>query len=139
LRTLAPALAELLFAYLEENPLPADVLVPVPLHHRRLRERGYNQSALLAGRLGRLSDLPVVVNGLARHRYTSPQARSADIGERHMNVADSFSCRDLRFQGKRVLLVDDVSTSGATLNACAAVLKASGAVSVWGLVLALEL
>lgn len=139
LRALAPAMAGWLYDYLVENPVAADVLVPVPLHHKRLRDRGYNQSALLAGELGRLSGLPVAADGLVRHLYAAPQARSAGVSERQRNVADAFTCPDRRFDGQRVLLIDDVSTSGATLNACAGALRSAGAVQVWGLVVALEL
>jgi ComF family protein len=139
LRALASLLAGWLYDYLVAKPLPADVLVPVPLHRKRLRDRGYNQSALLAKELGRLSGLPVVVDNLVRRRYAVPQARSAGIAERQRNVAAAFACPDGRFRGKQVLLIDDVSTSGATLDACAGVLKDSGAATVWGLVIALEL
>jgi len=139
LRMLAPAMAGLLNDYLTENPLPGDVVVPVPLHRKRLRERGYNQSALLAGELGRLRELPVIENCLVRRSYTPPQARSAGVGERQKNVENAFACLDSRLKNKKVVLIDDVSTSGATLNAGAKALKASGAASVWGLVLALEL
>jgi ComF family protein len=139
LRALVPSLAKLLHDYLVEKPVPGNVLVPVPLHPKRWRERGYNQSALLARELGRLSGLPVVPDCLVRHSYAPPQARSAGVSERHKNVANAFTCLDGRFQGKQVLLIDDVSTSGATLNACAGVLKSAGAATVWGLVMALEL
>ncbi|MCK4273294.1 MAG: ComF family protein [Dehalococcoidales bacterium] len=139
LRALASSLAEFLRDYLVENPVTGDVLVPVPLHRRRYRERGYNQSALLARELGRLSGLPVVENCLIRHGYALPQARSASVGERRDNVADTFACRDGQLRGREVILVDDVSTSGATLDACAGMLKSAGAVAVWGLVIALEL
>jgi len=122
-----------------ENPVPGNVLVPVPLHRKRYRERGYNQTALLARELGRLGGLKVVDDCLVRHSYALPQARSASVGERHDNVADAFACRHGQLQGKEVILVDDVSTSGATLNTCAGVLKSAGAAAVWGLVIALEL
>lgn len=112
--------------------------MPVPLHRQRLRERGYNQSRLLAEGLGRLNDLPVVVDCLVRQKHTPPQARTSTVEERRDNVVDVFACRDDRLRGKQVLLIDDVATSGATLDACAAVLKASGAVSVWALTLARE-
>jgi len=125
--------------YLVSNPVPGEVLVPVPLHQKRLRERGYNQSCLLAQQLGRLGHLPVVDDCLIRQRHAPPQARTATVNERRSNVADAFSCRDLRLEGKQVLLIDDVSTSGATLDACARALKGAGAVSVWGLVLAREI
>ena len=139
LRALAPLLAGLLYEYLVANPLPADCLVPVPLHRKRLRERGYNQSALLAEELGRRCRLPVASNGLLRLHYTAPQARSAGVGERQQNVAGAFTCPSGRFRDRRVLLIDDVSTSGATLIACAGALKAAGAAQVWGLTLAREL
>ncbi len=139
LRALAISLAGLMHNYLAENPVPGDVLVPVPVHTRRLRERGYNQSALLARELGRLSGITLVEDCVVRQRYTPPQARSAGINERRNNVSDAFACRDGRLHGKQIILIDDVSTSGATLNACAVALKAAGAATVWGLVIALEL
>jgi len=139
LRALAVPLAKLLYDYIVRNPLPGEVLVPVPLHQKRWRERGYNQSSLLAKELGKLSGLPVVADCLIRQSYTSTQAKSASVSERRKNVANAFTCLDGRLHSKRILLIDDVSTSGATLDACAGVLKSVGATSVWGLVLALEL
>lgn len=138
LRALAGLLGWLLNDYLLGNPVPGDVLVPVPLHPRRLRERGYNQSLLLAKELGRLAGLPVVDDCLVRERYSLPQARTSSVGERRGNVVGAFVCRH-RLEGRQVLLIDDVSTSGATLDACARALKAAGAASVWGLVLAREI
>ncbi len=139
LRALAAPLAGLLYDYLTTNPLPAGVLVPVPLHQKRLRERGYNQSSLLAQELSKLTGLPLVDNCLIRQRHAPPQARTSTVDERRSNVADAFTCRDHRLRDKQVLLIDDVSTSGATLDACAAALKAAGATSIWGLVLAREI
>ena len=131
-------LAQLLRDYLN-NPMPAEILVPVPMHPKRLRERGYNQSGLLARELGRLTNLPVVDDCLIRQRHAPPQARTSNVDERRSNIADAFTCRDHRLRDKQVLLIDDVATSGATLDACAAALKASGAISVWGLVMAREI
>ena len=139
LRALAAPLAGTLREYLIDNPLDADVLVPVPLHRKRLRERGYNQAELLAQELGKLINMQVVTDVLIRLKPTPPQARMSTMEERKRNIADSFACRDGRLRGKRVLLLDDVSTSGSTLDACAAVLKANGASSVWGLVMAREI
>ena len=138
LRALAMPLAKLLQDYLATNPMPGEVLVPVPLHQKRVRERGYNQSSLLAKELGKLTSLPVVDDCLIRQRHAPPQAKTSTVDERRSNVANAFTCRDLRLQDKQVLLIDDVSTSGATLDACAAALKAAGASSVWGLTLARE-
>jgi len=139
LRALAVPLAKLLQDYLTTDPVPAEVLVPVPLHRKRLRERGYNQSSLLAQQLGKLADLPIVDDCLIRQRHAPPQARTATVEERQSHVTDAFACRDHRLRDKQVLLIDDVSTSGATLDACAAALKAGGATSVWGLVMAREI
>jgi len=139
LRALAAPLAKLLHEYLVTNPVPGDVLVPVPLHRKRMRERGYNQSGLLAHELGKLISLAVLDDCLIRQQHSSPQARTASVGERQSNVTGAFTCRDGRLRGKKVLLIDDVSTSGATLNACAGVLKSAGATSVWGLVMAEEI
>jgi competence protein ComFC len=139
LRALATPLAGLLQAYLAASPIPGGILVPVPMHPKRLRERGYNQSSLLAKALGQLSDLTVVTDCLIRERYTPPQARTASQAERQHNVAHAFTCRDQRLHDQTVLLIDDVATSGATVDACAAALKSAGATSVWALVLAREI
>ena len=138
LRALAVPLAKLLQDYLTTSHVPGEALVPVPLHQKRLRQRGYNQSCLLAQELGKLVNLPVIDDCLVRLRHTPPQARTSTVDERRSNAAGAFTCRDHRLQDKQVLLVDDVSTSGATLNACAAAIKATGASSVWGLALARE-
>jgi ComF family protein len=139
LRAIAGLFARLLNDYLTANPIPGEVLVAVPLHPKRLRERGYNQSQLLARELAKLSRLPLVDDCLIRERHSPPQARTANVDERRRNVADAFACRDTRLKGKAVLLIDDVSTSGATLDGCARALKKGGATSVWGLVLAREI
>lgn len=138
LRALVRPLAGLMADYYLSTPLPGEALVPVPLHPRRLRERGYNQSALLARELGKLIGLPVVETCLTRSRYASPQARSGAVSERRANVRGAFIA-DGQLGHKKVLLVDDVSTSGATLDACAAALKLAGADQVWGLTLAREI
>jgi competence protein ComFC len=139
LRALSVPLAGLMSEYLIDNPVRGDVLIPVPLHPKRLRERGYNQSALLAEELGKLVNLPVDKDSLVRERFTLPQAKTASVEERRHNVIGMFACKEDRLAGKNVLLIDDVSTSGATLDACALVLKRAGALSVWGLTLAKEI
>jgi ComF family protein len=139
LKAISPRLAELLADYLKENPLPGEALVGVPLHPRRLRERGYNQSSLIATELGRRIGLPVIEDCLIRVKQAQPQVKAADVEERRRNVADAFVCRDERVSGKQIILIDDVCTSGATLESCAAALKNKGAKSVWGLTLAREI
>jgi ComF family protein len=139
LRSLAKPLAALMMDYFTIHDLPADVLIPVPLHPRRLRERGYNQSALLAKELGKLSSIRVIENALIRHKYALPQARTLSVEERRANMVGAFMCRAEFIRNRQVLLIDDVSTSAATLDACAAALKQGGANTVWGLVIAREL
>jgi ComF family protein len=138
LRSLARPLAAMLAEYLTHHPLPAELLVPVPLHPRRLRQRGYNQSHLLAQELGRALGLRVASDSLVRTLDTPPQARTQSLSERRRNMAAAFTCRQDGVRGKSLLLIDDVATSGATLNACAAALKRAGAAQVWGLTLARE-
>ncbi len=110
----------------------ADVLVPVPLHRRRLFERRYNQAVLLAAELSRLSGVAVLRDGLVRTRATASLGdRSA--ADRAQEVADAFAVRPGReaaLQGQTALLIDDVMTSGATANACTAVLLQAGASAV---------
>lgn len=108
----------------------ADILVPVPVHWRRLIARRYDQAALLAQRLGRLSGRRVVPDVLRRTRATVPLGDKG-AAERAALVADAFSvARPARVAGQRVLLVDDVMTSGATAEACARALLAAGAARV---------
>jgi ComF family protein len=139
LKILAGPLAGLISDYLDGNPLQGDVLVPVPLHPRRLRERGYNQSELLARELSKLTGLPVINDCLIRQKFVLPQAQTHSVQERKRNVKQAFVCKNNTLEHKQVLLIDDVSTSGATLDACASALKSAGAISVWGIVLAREL
>ncbi|MDH4299480.1 MAG: ComF family protein [Dehalococcoidia bacterium] len=139
LKAISPCLAELLADYLKENPLPGDALVAVPLHARRLRERGYNQSDLIAKELSKRIGLPVIEDCLIRIKQAQPQVRAVDAEERRRNVADAFVCRDERVKGERIILIDDVCTSGATLESCAAALKDKNTRSVWGLTLAREI
>jgi ComF family protein len=138
LRAAAPELGSLLADYLATTPVPGGVIVPVPLHSHRLRSRGYNQSALLARELGKLTGLPVNERLLARTKDTPPQVSAANQEERRRNVAGGFACVG-DAAGQAVLLLDDVVTTGSTMSACAAALKAAGTASVWGLALAREL
>jgi competence protein ComFC len=105
LRALSETLAGFLGDYLSASPLPAAVLVPVPIHDQRLRERGYNQSSLLAQELSKLTGLPVVADCLIRQRPAPPQARTGTVAERRNNVAGAFTCRDQRLKNEPVLLI----------------------------------
>lgn len=136
---LAPPLASLLTAAARLHQLDADVVVPVPLAGLRGRLRGYNQAEALARPLANELGLAFSRDALARRRHTPPQARSADAETRRRNVQGAFVCRkDDTVAGRRVLLVDDVATTGATLGACASALREAGADAVWGLVFARE-
>ncbi len=135
LRDLAIPLGKLMGDYWEKSPLPADIIAPVPLHPARLRERGYNQAALLARELGKSIGLPVVEHSLVRVRATRPQVELGAL-ERKENVQDAFRCPNAELGGKRILLIDDVCTTGATLEACSIALQQVGARSVWAFTLA---
>ena len=136
LRAASPTLGRLLARWLVSNPIPGEVLVPVPLHKRRIRDRGYNQSALLAKEVSKVTGLPVRENLLVRTRDTPPQI-SLSLQERIGNVEGSFELPG-DGRGLKIILVDDVVTTGSTMSACGKALRAGGAGSVWGLALARE-
>ena len=112
----------------------ADVVVPMPLHPRRLSERGFNQALEIARPLARAAGLPLEQEGVARSRHTPPQAM-LDREARLANPRGAFACRR-RFDGLCVMVVDDVMTTGASLDALACCLKMAGAEAVHNFVLA---
>lgn len=117
---LLPALAQQLWRAGIEVTNGADFLIPVPLHPKRLRERRFNQSALLAMRLSRRCGVPALVDGMKRVRHTPPQA-SLNRKERLTNVTRAFAVNHrhaARLRGTCVVLIDDVMTTGATIHAC---------------------
>jgi ComF family protein len=108
----------------------ADLIVPVPLHNKRLRQRGFNQALLLAEIFSDRWDIPLSRNNLKRIRWTEPQV-NLNAPERVRNVKGAFSLTDeVESNGKRVLLVDDVYTTGSTVKECSRVLKRGGAAEV---------
>jgi len=117
----------------------ADAIVPVPLHRVRLLSRRFNQSAVLGREIARLTGKPIWYDALARRKRT-PQQVTLTGPQRLKNPRGAFSIRKRhakRIQGARIVLVDDVLTTGATVNACARALKAAGAARVDVLVVAL--
>jgi ComF family protein len=138
IRILAPVFAAFMADYLQDYPIPAEILIPVPLHPKRLRERGYNQAELIARELSSLSGIPLDTGLLFRRKYTTAQARTTSLEQRRANMIDAFACRQ-PVDDLTIMLLDDVTTSATTLEACASVLKAAGAKSVWGFTLAREI
>jgi ComF family protein len=116
----------------------ADMLVPVPLHRWRLLRRKFNQAAMLAAEVGRLTGLPVDPFAVRRSKATRPQVGLSEAARRR-NLAGAFEVpgrAKARIAGRNVLLIDDVITTGSTVGACARVLKRAGAARVDVLVLA---
>jgi ComF family protein len=138
-RRVAEPLATLMVAPFECDIRSVDLVIPVPLHTGRQRERGYNQAELLARALARTEGLRVRTDILERARATKVQTRLSRE-DRHRNVAGAFALTSpavaAAITGKRILLVDDVTTTGSTLDAAAEPLRAAGAASVWGLAFA---
>ncbi len=133
---MTPFLGNLMYRAGEEMLLTADVIVPVPLHRRRLIKRKYNQSGLLAAYLARKAKKKYLPNTLRRIVNTKSQGHD-DAEQRKKNVKGAFYVKNPQtLEGKRVVLVDDVYTTGATLNECAKVLYKAGARNVDCLTLA---
>lgn len=107
-----------------------DVLVPVPLHAKRKRKRGYNQAELIASELGKLMEIKVDFDILARKVNTKPQKELNDK-ERINNLKSAFQVTKNSVQYKHIVLIDDIYTTGATLNACSRELRDAGAEAVF--------
>jgi ComF family protein len=132
LLALAAPMGSLMAVASLEHRIPVDLVVPVPLHGMRRRLRGFNQSELLARAIADRTGLPIDTSALRTARSTPPQLQADDRTLRETNVRGAFQCV-APLNGHRVLLVDDVLTTGATARECARVLKAAGAASVWAL------
>lgn len=134
---IARAMAVPMAECLVEWGVGVSAIVPVPLAGSRKRSRGYNQSELLAREISGLIGLPVGNDALVRSRSTSPQVRQADWEARRDNVAGAFAAGRSQLKGA-IALIDDVITTGATLDACARVLLAAGSGPVFALTFARE-
>ena len=133
--TLGFELADLMTNFLMELNWPLDVVVPVPLGRKRKTERGYNQVSLIAYPLALKFGLKYVSGGLVRVRETESQVGLNAI-DRRENVKDAFKAIPKRIAGKKVLLIDDVTTTGATISSCTEALKAGGALDVYAVTFA---
>ncbi len=133
MRSVAPELAELLFVFWQKRQVAdPDVIVPVPSHPSRVRQRGYAQAALIATELGRMMGVLVGSDSLVRVQNAPSQLETESREDRWTNVQGSFRSES-QVSGANVLLVDDLVTTGSTASACAAALKRAGARRVIGL------
>lgn len=150
-KDLAGPLSELIAAQLKNRqlvkkekgiPLGPDIIedrivIPVPLHPKRFKWRGFNQAELLAEKIAERFSLPLEKSALVRAKNNIPQVKIKDRRERLENIHGAFQCIDAEMvKGKRLILVDDVCTTAGTMSECAKVLKRSGAKEVWGVVVA---
>ena len=114
------------------------ILIPIPSDKKKMEERGYNQSEELAKELSKFLEIPVATDVLIKIKSTKPQAESTKT-EREKNLVGAFQIKNPEtISGKKIFLVDDVYTTGSTMNECAKVLKDSGSKSVWGICIARE-
>jgi ComF family protein len=134
----ASRLASLMLVTQQRVPLnSANLIIPIPLHPERERERGFNQAALLARELSRLSGLSLEEHSVVRSIHTSRHRAGMDARARRESVSEAFTVRHPKLiEGQRALLIDDVFTTGATVSACAAALKGAGAGEVFVLTIA---
>lgn len=127
---LAGVLSELIISKFPYDSAKFDTVIPVPLHIKKLREREYNQSSLLAKRIAKHLDCKFDPFSLAKIKQSKPQFEMGNLSERIKNVKDAFSVENVKYmniKGKSVLLVDDVYTTGSTINECSKVLLEAGA------------
>ncbi len=129
------ALAQHLIELLQKQNWQVDAVIPVPLSRQRLRQRGYNQAGLLAFPLAIAFRLAYMPDALRRVRDTASQV-GLNERERIQNVRDAFTANLQRIQGKNILIIDDVATTGATIGSCASALLAAGARSVYAMTFA---
>jgi ComF family protein len=135
LKAISLCLAEYMADYYRKNELSGDILVP----EKRLRERGYNQSDLLANEISTLLSISADTKLLQRVKESKSQTKSRNVEERRNNMKEAFICNSSSLRGMNIIVIDDVCTSGATIEACASALKAAGANHVTGFTLAREI
>lgn len=129
---LAITLGQRLSTRLETLEWTIDMLVSVPLHTNRFRQRGYNQSQLIGEQVAELQSIPIVPDAITRELDTRSQV-GLDARQRQQNMQDAFIVKPNLVQNRNILLIDDVYTTGATMTACARAAMEAGAASVYGL------
>lgn len=141
-KDLAKPLASLIIEHillLNENPnllLKDSTLIPIPLDKKKIKQRGYNQSEELAKELSKIIEIPFLANILIKTKYTLPQMELSEE-ERRKNLKNVFTCKNTDIiRGKKIFLIDDVYTTGSTMEECSRVLKEAGAKEVWGIAVA---
>jgi competence protein ComFC len=132
---LGEALALQMVGFVKSLQWGIDLLIPVPLGRKRLRERGYNQVALVAQPLAYRTGMRYLPQALWKARETRSQV-GLNISQRQKNVTNAYQADTRRVAGKSILLMDDVSTTGATISACTEALLAAGAREVYGITIA---
>jgi competence protein ComFC len=132
---LGDALGQDLSRYVQNLGWQIDIVVPVPLSRQRMRERGYNQVGLVASPMASLADWTYLPQALQRIRETQSQVGMSAV-ERKQNVQDAFSANPRLVSGKRILIMDDVATTGATISSCAKALQDAGASLIYALTIA---
>ncbi|HSM23934.1 MAG TPA: ComF family protein [Anaerolineaceae bacterium] len=128
-------LANFLFELYNKNKMDIDMVIPVPLNKKRIKERGFNQSLLIAIPFSLMIKKQINKQALRRSKETQSQV-GLNRHERFLNVSDAFTAEPTEVEGKNILLLDDVTTTGATLEACAIALKSAGANDIVALTVA---
>jgi len=121
----------------DKNLRPDTLLIPIPLHKKRYNWRGFNQAELISNHVSDKFALNVDASSIARKKNTKPQTKVESFAKRKTNMKNAFVCLNaMAIKDKNVIIIDDVSTTLATMDECAKVIKKAGAKSVWGLVVA---
>lgn len=139
IRSAAEPLAEVMVKYISESEIDLAnyIVVPIPLSPRRERERGFNQSELIGAMFAGHLDLPFETKMLSRIRHTAPQSATENAIERIINVRGCFRATNESLHGKNIILIDDVTTSGATFLEAALAAKSAGAKKIIALAAAM--
>lgn len=139
-REAGPICAEFLIAHARQWHMPfprTAIIIPIPLHSARMRERGFNQSEEIGKLFAASFKLSYRGDILQRTKYVQSQVACADFRERRKNITGVFTAhKTAEIQNKTIVLVDDITTSGSTMNEAARILKEAGAKSIWGVVIA---